>query len=382
MSSSLLAQQMINWYDQKGRTLPWRSSQKGANPYHVWLSEIMLQQTTVATVIPYFQKFIDRWSKVEDLAAASQDEVLHSWQGLGYYARARNLHKCAQVIASKYDGKFPNNEQELLKLPGVGPYTAAAIASIVFARSAPVVDGNVIRVLSRLFALDAVRPALDKIVYKKAENLTPKERPGDYAQGVMDLGATICTPRSPKCGECPWKAECQAFAKAKVLTFPKKKDKPPKPTRYGVIFVLKDQKTDEYLLEKRPEKGLLGGLVFFPTAPWREGKEREEGAWSLTEALKHAPISNVSWRLSSLPPVQHTFTHFHLELQMLEDMIFEKEGGKPLLGQTHKKKYLKGSNPKEGTIGETLFWHSSKQFKTLALPTLARKVLKAINQKI
>ncbi|MCH8112381.1 MAG: A/G-specific adenine glycosylase [Proteobacteria bacterium] len=205
-----LRRRLLDWYDANGRDLPWRTKGARGDPYRVWLSEIMLQQTTVGTVIPYFQNFVHRWPALSALAAADLDDVLIAWQGLGYYARARNLHRCAQVLCAEHGGRFPADEAGLRSLPGIGPYTAAAIAAIAFDRPATVVDGNVERVMARLFAVEAPLPESKALLTRAAAGLTPRRRPGDYAQALMDLGATVCTPRAPDCGACPWRRGCRA----------------------------------------------------------------------------------------------------------------------------------------------------------------------------
>ncbi len=300
---------LLAWYDRHRRALPWRGP-PGArpDPYHVWLSEIMLQQTTTATVAPYFDAFRARWPRVEDLAAAPLDAVLHAWQGLGYYARARNLHKCARIVATGHGGRFPDTEQALAALPGVGPYTAAAVAAIAFGRRATVVDGNVLRVMARLFAITQPLPAAKAKLSALADSLTPAERPGDYAQAVMDLGATVCTPRSPACGRCPWAGACAARARGIAAELPRRTPKPPKPTRRGLAFwaVRAD---GAVLLRRRAESGLLGGMMEVPSTPWRAA------GWTPAEARAHAPLA-ARWRpLAGV--VRHTFTHFHLELGVL-----------------------------------------------------------------
>lgn len=278
-----------------------------ADPYKVWLSEIMLQQTTVAAVAPYFRDFTQRWPRVEDLAAASLDDVLTAWAGLGYYARARNLHKCACFVAQELEGVFPDSEEGLLELPGVGPYTAAAIAAIAFDRPATVVDGNVERVVSRLFALTEPLPAVKPAIKQNAALLTPSVRPGDFAQAMMDLGATVCVPKSPKCMLCPLSEPCLARAEGIAETLPRKAPKPERPTRRAVAFWV--QRPDgSILLRRRAPKGLLGGMMEIPSTPWREE------AWGEGEALGHIPYA-AEWQ--ALPGmVRHTFTHFHFEIDV------------------------------------------------------------------
>jgi len=303
------ANKLLAWYDRHKRALPWRALPgEVADPYRVWLSEIMLQQTTVAAVKPYFDAFLARWPRVEDLAAAELDEVLHAWAGLGYYARARNLHKCARVVAGEHDGRFPNTEEGLAALPGIGPYTAAAIAAIAFDRVASPVDGNIERVVARLFAVEDAMPAAKPKLRALAATLTPQSRAGDYAQAAMDLGATICTPRKPACSLCPWMEECAARALGRQDEFPKRAPKTEKPTRRGVVYWALDPKGN-VLLRRRDEKGLLGGMIEFPSTDWVETRP------TIAAAIEYAPVT-AEWR--ELPGlVQHTFTHFHLELTVL-----------------------------------------------------------------
>jgi A/G-specific adenine glycosylase len=297
---------MLEWYDKHRRVMPWRAKPGAAvDPYRVWLSEIMLQQTTVATVGPYFERFLTRWPTVGDLAVAALDDVLHAWQGLGYYARARNMHKCARLVSDQYGGVFPDTELSLRELPGIGQYTAAAIAAIAFGRRAVVVDGNVERVMARFFAIEAPLPKVKPQLYEKADLLTPAARSGDYAQSVMDLGATICTPRSPKCLLCPLSSGCKGRAIAETL--PKRLPKGRKPTRRGVVFWL-TRPDGAVLLRRRPETGLLGGMMEAPSSPWTEGPAPEGD-----EVWNHAPVKARKHR--RLPDmVRHGFTHFHLEL--------------------------------------------------------------------
>ena len=274
-------------------------------PYHVWLSEIMLQQTTVATVTRYFLDFVGRWPTVGALAAAPNDDVMAAWAGLGYYARARNLHACAQIVATDHGGRFPDTEDALRALPGIGPYTAAAIASIAFGRPATPVDGNIERVMSRVHAIETPLPKAKPAIKAAAEVLTPATRPGDYAQALMDLGATVCTPKNPSCGRCPWAAPCRARAQGIAASLPKKAPKQAKPVRQGVAFWLVDAH-DRVLLRRRPAKGLLGGLLALPSTDFVETLPP-----SAVNAA--APVPGLDWR--PLPGIaRHTFTHFHLEL--------------------------------------------------------------------
>ncbi|HEV2676598.1 MAG TPA: A/G-specific adenine glycosylase [Aliidongia sp.] len=304
-----LAAAMLAWYDRHRRVLPWRAEPgRGSDPYAIWLSEIMLQQTTVATVGPYFRDFLSRWPTVADLAAADLDQVLHAWQGLGYYARARNLHACAKAVAGQHGGVFPDTEAGLLALPGIGAYTAAAIAAIAFDRPATVLDGNIERVMARLRRVEVPLPDAKPILRAHAAELTPRRRPGDYAQAVMDLGATVCTPRKPRCMLCPWERSCAAHRAGDAERLPLKRAKAARPTRHGVAFwaVRPD---GAILIRKRAPEGLLGGLMEVPSTPWVEAR------WAATDALAHAPVT-AEWRLLN-GSVGHTFTHFHLELSIL-----------------------------------------------------------------
>jgi A/G-specific adenine glycosylase len=300
------AARLLDWYDRHRRTLPWRApAGEGGVPYLVWLSEIMLQQTTVATVGDYFHRFVKRWPTVEALAAAPIDEVLSAWAGLGYYARARNLHACARAVQERHGGVFPRSEEELLALPGIGRYTAAAIRAIAFDERASAVDGNVERVISRLFAIETPLPDAKAEINLRAAALVPGQRPGDYAQAMMDLGATVCTPRSPRCVICPLVAGCEARKRGIAEELPRRAAKALKPTRRGLAFVL-TRRDGAVLLRKRPPRGLLGGMDEVPSSDWREG------VLSVTEALKQAPVP-ARWKVLE-GGVRHTFTHFHLEL--------------------------------------------------------------------
>ncbi len=303
-----LQRSMLEWYDSNRRDLPWRAAPgEQANPYHVWLSEIMLQQTTVATVGPYFRAFLDRWPDIHGLAAAPLDDVLHAWQGLGYYARARNLHRCAGVVAADHGGHFPANEALLLKLPGIGPYTAGAIAAIAFGLPTTAVDGNVERVIARLHGLETPLPAVKPEITVLARQIAPAERSGDYLQAVMDLGATTCTPRVPSCGRCPWAELCVARAAGNADSLPRRSPRPERPTRRGVAFWAMT-KGGDILLRRRPEKGLLGGMMEIPSSDWREGPWRKD-------AVSAAPFEAYWKEMDGM--VKHTFTHFHLELTVM-----------------------------------------------------------------
>lgn len=293
---------LLAWYDRHGRRLPWRA-ERGVipDPYRVWLSEVMLQQTTVAAVKAYFETFTKRWPTVADLAAAPEPDVMSAWAGLGYYARARNLIACARTVAAA-DGHFPDTEEGLRALPGIGRYTAAAIAAIAFGRRAVVVDANVERVVARLFAVETPLPAARPEIGRLADTITPTDRAGDFAQAMMDLGATICTPRKPLCALCPFANSCTARASGAPETFPRKVPKAAKPVRQGTMFWLECD--GAVLLVRRPARGLLGGMRALPT-----------GAWQATDpGLADAP-ADVQWR--EVGTGRHVFTHFALDYRVM-----------------------------------------------------------------
>jgi A/G-specific adenine glycosylase len=300
---------LLAWYDRHRRNLPWRTPPGvRPDPYRVWLSEVMLQQTTVATVGPYFDRFVARWPDISALAAASLDEVLQLWQGLGYYARARNLHACARTVIERHGGAFPEEAEALRALPGIGDYTAAALAAIAFDRRSAAIDGNVERVVARLYAVCEPLPAAKARLRALAAALVPDRRAGDFAQALMDLGATICTPRRPRCVLCPWRSCCAAAASGRAEDLPARGEKPERPLRHGLAFWL-TRGDGAVLLRRRPEKGLLGGMTEIPSTPWRATP------WSFAEALRAAPAA-VAW--SPLPGiVRHGFTHFLLELAVV-----------------------------------------------------------------
>ncbi len=307
--SEALPGKLLAWYDAYGRDLPWRMKGKKPDPYSVWLSEIMLQQTTVAAVRDYYNKFISQWPNIETLAAAPLDDVLKAWAGLGYYARARNLHACAKAVVEQHGGSLPRSFEELLKLPGIGPYTAGAIAAIAYDAPHPAVDGNVERVLSRLHAIETPLPDSKPLIRKIAQDLVPEKRAGDFAQALMDLGATICTPKSPNCLICPWTDQCRGRIFGVAGTLPRKSAKKAIPTRKGYAFWL-TRNDGSVLLRRRPEKGLLGGMMEVPGSEWTE--KLPEG---------DAPLI-ASWR--KLPgKVEHTFTHFHLEITVLAATVVD-----------------------------------------------------------
>ena len=294
-----LSVKLLQWYDAHARQLPWRMAKP--NPYKTWLSEIMLQQTTVAAVKDYFLKFVALWPTVHDLAAAQTEDVMKAWAGLGYYARARNLHACAKTVANDLGGVFPNTVDDLAKLPGIGPYTSAAIAAIAFDVPAAAIDGNVDRVISRYFAIEEPFPQSKPRIREEASKLVPQKRCGDYAQALMDLGATICTPKSPSCDICPWTDECSGRIRGLAETLPRKAKKEKLPTRYGHIYWIENSK-NEVLVRTRASKGLLGGMTEFPSSDWLRGKQ-----------LDFAAPFESKWKKVK-GKVEHTFTHFHLEL--------------------------------------------------------------------
>ncbi|WFE88911.1 A/G-specific adenine glycosylase [Roseibium porphyridii] len=350
MTSASAASTLLDWYDRHARRLPWRVSPQDRavgevpDPYRVWLSEIMLQQTTVAAVKDYFEKFVKTWPTIKHLAAASEEDVMKAWAGLGYYSRARNLKKCANTVADQLDGRFPETEAELLKLPGIGPYTAAAIATIAFDSHAAVVDGNVERVITRLDQIETPLPDAKPLVKARMGELTPNVRPGDFAQAVMDLGATICTPRRPACALCPWTSNCKVQGTEIAETLPRKAPKKQKPTRIGAAFVAVNAGNGAVLLRRRPPSGLLGGMTEVPGTHWAE-------QFDVETSLEDAPFP-ANWKKRP-SEVKHTFTHFHLRLT-----IFRAD----LSGDTLPKL-------------EDSWWSEPDALESEALPTVMRKVL-------
>ncbi|MBS0295538.1 MAG: A/G-specific adenine glycosylase [Proteobacteria bacterium] len=306
-----LRRKLLAWYDADARTLPWRvgphehAAGFRADPYRVWLSEVMLQQTTVPHATPYFLEFTRRWPTVTALAAAEDAEVMAAWAGLGYYARARNLLACARAVAERHGGVFPDTEEGLLSLPGVGAYTAAAVAAIAFDRPANVVDGNVERVMARLYAVDAPLPGSKPELKQLAQRLVAADRPGDWAQALMDLGATICRPKAPLCDRCPLAEACAARTSGRPEAWPKKSPKAARPHRFGVAWVL--ERKGRMALVRRPAKGLLGGMLGLPTSDWRDQ------AWGEAELDAQAPVQ-AAWRDAGA--IEHVFTHFSLALRV------------------------------------------------------------------
>lgn len=344
-----LHSRLLTWYDRHARILPWRvSPQDGkmgvvANPYHVWLSEVMLQQTTVATVKSYFEKFVHQWPTVEDLAACDREDVMKAWAGLGYYSRARNLKACADIVALERGGQFPRSAAELQQLPGIGAYTSAAIAAIVYGHREPVVDGNIERVSCRIRADATPLPAAKSNCRAFMEAVTPEDRPGDFVQAMMDLGATICTPKSPACSLCPLQQDCAAFAAGTQLEFPVKPSKKPKPTRVGAAFVA-ERDDGAIWLVKRPPKGLLGGMSTVPTTNWTASVDGETRSCAAPTAA--------NWRQRGI--VRHTFTHFHLELTVWSGSVQKMAG--------------------DG------WWSDRSTLAAEALPTVVKKVIVAVQE--
>jgi A/G-specific adenine glycosylase len=303
---------LLAWYDAQARDLAWRTGPAAgkagqrSDPYRVWLSEVMLQQTTVPHATPYFMGFTQRWPTVSSLAAVDDGDLMAAWAGLGYYARARNLLACARAVAADHGGVFPDTEDALRALPGVGAYTAAAVAAIAFDRAANVVDGNVERVMARLFAVEEPVPAAKPELKRLAGELVTDTRPGDWAQALMDLGATVCRPKAPLCDRCPVSVWCKGLATCAPETYPRKTKKPDRPRRFGVAYVLR--RGDAMALVRRQPKGLLGGMLGLPTSEWRAAPYTDD------EAVAAAPAAGL-WH--DLGTVEHVFTHFSLTLRVL-----------------------------------------------------------------
>ncbi|MEX3007972.1 A/G-specific adenine glycosylase [Hoeflea sp. TYP-13] len=339
---------LLDWYDRHHREFPWRISpsdrKRGVKPtpYHVWLSEIMLQQTTVQAVRPYFLTFIERWPDVVSLADAPDDDIMKAWAGLGYYSRARNLKKCAELVASQHGGMFPDNETALKTLPGIGDYTAAAIAAIAFNSHASVVDGNIERVIARLLRLATPLPAVKPEIKAHMSCLTPHDRPGDFAQAMMDLGATICTPKRPACSFCPLNGSCAVSGLNEAESLPLKPPKKTRPVRRGAAFVA-IASDGAILLRKRPGEGLLGGMSEVPTSRWTA---RQDGALGVGAA----PFAG-DWKMAGT--IKHVFTHFELRL----DVYRAKFANKPAY--------------------EDGWWSGTHTVSGEALPTVMKKAIAA-----
>lgn len=340
---------LLDWYDRERRDLPWRAKKrKKSDPYAVWLSEIMLQQTTVKAVIPYYLKFLARWPTVNDLAAAPLDDVLAAWAGLGYYTRARNLKRCAEAVVEHHGGQFPPSEAALRALPGIGPYTAAAIAAIAFGVPATPVDGNIERVVSRLFAVKKPLPAAKSEIKRLAATLTPQRRAGDFAQAMMDLGSAICTPRKPSCLMCPLQTDCAANAAGIAAQLPLKLAKAERPVRCGTAFLVL-REDGHVLLRKRPEAGLLGGMLEVPSTDWLDD-------WLPVEMVtRAAPVFADWWPVPGV--VSHTFTHFRLDMTVLRAIV-----------------------PVEATLtfwaeADRCQWIRRRDLGTAAVPSVMRKII-------
>lgn len=338
------SQLILDWYDIHRRVLPWRAPKgRRADPYGVWLSEIMLQQTTVPAVANYYRKFLARWPTVEDLAAAPLDDVLAAWAGLGYYARARNLHAAAKMVAGELGGRFPRTIDGLRKIPGIGPYTAGAIAAIAFDVKAAAVDANAERVIARYFAVREILAKAKPQLKALTESLLPDTRAGDFAQALMDLGSTICTPKRPACGNCPWTDGCDARRLGIQETLPLRGAKVARPLRRGAAFVARD-KTGAVLLVKRPVKGLLGGMREPPQGPWTE-------TFPTGSELRALEPFSADWR--KLPGlVRHVFTHFELEVEVY-------------FAQVQKR-------PRLDALSEVVW---ARDLENAALPTVMRKIV-------
>ena len=338
---------VLAWYDRHHRDLPWRVSPPMAargirpDPYRIWLSEVMLQQTTVQAVKAYFALFTSRWPTVTDLAKAETEDVMKSWAGLGYYARARNLKKCAEAVAFEHGGVFPDSEAGLKALPGIGDYTAAAIAAIAFNRKSAVLDGNIERVISRLHAIETPLPAAKSEMRALVAAMTPADRPGDFAQAMMDLGATICTPRRPACALCPLNACCRVLGRADPELYPRKAAKKEKPVRLGAAFVAEDE-TGAVFLRKRGQTGLLGGMTEVPGSGWTARIDGETG-------LAAAPFA-AEWQACGT--VTHVFTHFELRLSIYRSMV-----------------------PRQTPDGDG-WWQARDTLDGEALPTVMKKAIK------
>ncbi|MDV0444948.1 Adenine DNA glycosylase [Methanimicrococcus sp. At1] len=343
-----LSSALLNWYDEHGRDLPWRVRGAHPNPYMVWISEIMLQQTTVKTVIPYFYRFLERFPDIFALADADIEDVFLMWQGLGYYTRARKLHECAQFLVQNNDGRFPETYAELLKLPGIGPYTAASISSLAFDKREAVVDGNVIRVISRLYGITENTAVSLPEIKEKAQNLMSETRAADYTSAIMDLGATVCTPKNPDCSACPFEKECEALAQNLVEEIPKI-EKLQKIGKTGKLFWIENESGD-VLIRKRTEKGLLHGLTEFP---W----EAAAGGREMLGEIPF-PITGADW-IETGKSVRHVFTHINLTLEIYQTTVGSPQSFENL------KKYG----------GEFV---SKDNFKDYPFSTLMKKVIKEI----
>lgn len=342
-----VAARLLAWYGRCGRDLPWRQTR---DPYAIWLSEIMLQQTGVTTVIPYYKRFLQRFADVNELAAATVDEVIELWAGLGYYSRARNLHAAACRVVTEFEGRFPADLQELMALPGIGRSTAGAILSIAFDKKAPILDGNVRRVLIRLYAVDEPprAAAVEKLLWQRAEELTSVERPHDYAQAIMDLGATVCKPRNPDCLICPLANLCQAHRLDLAGELPRRQPRKSVPLVQQVALLL--ERDGKFLVSKRPLQGMLAGLWEFPSGEVAEGQEA-----SAAVALLLAELA-LSGRVRELGRVRHAYSHFRLEVAVFQVAV----DGERLIGRVAE--------------GRPSLWLPSAELAELALHGAHKKV--------
>jgi A/G-specific adenine glycosylase len=358
-------QSVLNWYDAHGRDLPWRYK-NGAkpHPYRVWLSEIMLQQTTVTAVKPYFERFVSEWPSVQDLAAAPREDIMNAWAGLGYYSRARNLHACAQMVVNEYDGVFPQDQKALKSLPGIGDYTSAAIMSIAFNKPAVVMDGNIERIMSRVFTIDTPLPKAKAEIKTAAQPFfeSNDNRYGDFVQALMDIGATICTPKAPKCMLCPLQEGCRAYKEGSMETYPVKPKKKDLPHKYGEVYIISND-NGEVLIETRPDKGLLAGMNGLPTSAWVKDKlsaasfRRRPESSAILDVLdpglrRDDNITEKIVKPQHIGKVRHVFTHFSLELMVVK-LNFNKDIQMP---DNHK-------------------FYSLKEIETMGFPTVFQKCL-------
>jgi len=374
------AARLLAWYDKHRRDLPWRAKRgETADPYGVWLSEIMLQQTTVQAVAAYYRKFLARWPDVEALAAAALDDVLAAWAGLGYYARARNMHAAAKVVANELGGRFPQTADELRKLPGVGAYTAGAISAIAFDAREAAVDANAERVLARYFAIETPLAKAKPELKARAQSLVPEKRAGDFAQALMDMGSLICTPKRPACANCPWTEDCLARQRGIQESLPVRSAKAARPLKRGAAFVVRDA-SGAVLLVKRPEKGLLGSMMQPPLGPWTESFP------STKEAMLQAPFP-ADWKKRA-GFVRHGFTHFELEIEVYVANLnchsrpsdAKQREGKGTQASTPRKR-LKPGSPSLGSLARTSpgmtgeVWVKENELSDAALPTVMRKII-------
>lgn len=330
---------LLAWYDRHARDLPWRTGGV-SDPYRVWLAEIMLQQTTVPVVIPYYHRFLERWPTLAALADADRDDILAMWAGLGYYARAARLHECARMIVRDHAGRFPGTVAELKRLPGIGAYTAGAIAAIAFGQPETAVDGNVERVMARYLAVDELAHRRKRTIAEAVSDMVPHDRPGDFAQALMDLGSMVCTPRAPRCGACPLHGECRARQRGLVDSLPRRSPRKRRPWRQAIAFWL-ESADGRVMLTRRRGQSLLGDMLEVPSTPWRDD------AWTLREAMAHAPRPG-NWSLLA-GSVEHTFTHLTVTFRI-------------------------ATLPSAAESDDDR-WHTREAFSALALPAMTWKII-------